>query len=322
MIRVAVLDDYQDVALKMADWSVFDSCCDITVFHDHLADEAAVAARLEPFEIICVMRERTPITRSLMERLPLLRLICSTGKRNAAIDDTAAKERGIAVVHTGYSSDPTIEMTWALILGLVRNLVPEANSVREGGWQIGVAGDLRGRILGVVGLGNIGGAVARIARAFGMEVIAWSQNLTADKAQAAGAKLVSKEDLFAQADIVTIHLVLSDRTRGLVDAGTLARMKPTALLVNCSRGPIVDETALIGVLRDGRIAGAAVDVYGTEPLPADHPFRVLPNILATPHVGYVSENTYRTFYGDTVRNIATWLDAEGVASAREKPSSG
>lgn len=311
MIRVAVLDDYQNVALKMADWSVLNGRCEVTVFHDHLADKEAVAKRLETFEIVSVMRERTPITRTLMERLPRLRLICSTGKRNASIDEQAATDRGIKVVHTGYSSNPTIEMTWALILGLVRGIVTEANSVREGGWQRGLAGDLHGRTLGVVGLGNIGGAVARIAQAFGMKVIAWSQNLTPEKAQAAGAELVSKDELFSRADIVTIHLMLSDRTRGLVDAATLVRMKASSLLVNCSRGPIVEEGALIDALRDGRIAGAAVDVYGAEPLPADHPFRQLPNVLATPHVGYVSEDTYRTFYGDTVRNIAEWLDAGG-----------
>jgi phosphoglycerate dehydrogenase-like enzyme len=312
MVRVAVLDDYQNAALDMADWSPLEGLCEITIFTDHLSEEDALAERLAPFEVLCVMRERTPIGRSLMARLPKLRLICSTGRRNAAIDGDAAAEHGVAILLTGYSSNPTIEMTWALILGLMRNLVTEANSVTAGGWQRTVAGDLHGRTLGVLGLGNIGGAVARIAQAFGMKVVAWSQNLTADKASAAGAELVSKEDLFARADIVTIHLVLSDRTRGVVDAATLARMKPAALLVNCARGPIVDEAALVAALRGGHIAGAAIDVYAEEPLPVEHPFRTLPNVLATPHVGYVSVDTYRTFYGDTVRNIAEWLQAEGV----------
>lgn len=309
MIQVAVLDDYQGVALEMADWSPLAGRCEVSVFRDHLADEDAVAARLAPFDVVCVMRERTPLRAGLLARLPRLRLICSTGRRNAAIDVEAAEARGIAVVHTGYSSDATIEMTWAMILGLVRNHVPEANSVAAGGWQTRVAGDLHGRTLGVVGLGNIGGAVARIARAFGMAVIAWSQNLTAEKAEAAGATLVDKDTLFARADIVTIHLVLSGRTRGLVDAAALARMKPSALLVNCSRGPIVDEAALVDALAARRIAGAAIDVYDEEPLPADHPFRTLPTVLATPHVGYVTGDIYRTFYGDTVRNLADWLDA-------------
>lgn len=307
MIRVAVLDDYQGVALDMADWSALDGRCEITVFRDHLDGEDGLAKRLDPFDIICVMRERTPISAHLIGQLPNLKLICSTGQRNASIDVAAAEARGVAVAHTGYTSNPTIEMTWALILGLVRNLVSEANSFASGGWQTGVAGDLHGRTIGILGLGNIGSAVARVAAAFGMKVIAWSQNLTAEKAAAAGATLVSKDELFEQADIVTVHLVLSARTRGLVDAEALGRMKTSALLVNCSRGPIVDEDALVETLRDHRIAGAAVDVYSVEPLPRDHPFRSLPNLLATPHVGYVSGDTYRTFYRDTVKNIEAWL---------------
>ncbi len=202
MTRVAIIDDYQGVALRMADWSPLEGRCEIGVFRDHLSDEDAVAERLAPFDVVCVMRERTPLTRTLIERLPKLRLVCTTSKRNASIDMDAANERGIAVRHTGYSSDPTIEMTWAMILGLVRNLVPEATSLRRGGWQTGIAGDLHGRTLGVLGLGNIGGAVARIAQAFGMRVITWSQNLTEERAHAAGATLVSKEELFEQADIV------------------------------------------------------------------------------------------------------------------------
>ena len=317
-MRVAVLDDYQAVALTAADWSPLRGRAEVSVFTDHLTEEATLAERLAPFEILCVMRERTPLRRSLLERLPKLRLIASTGPVNAAIDTAAAEERGVTVVHTGYSSVPTVEMTWALILASQRHLVREAASLRAGGWQQTVGGDLQGRTLGLLGLGRIGGAVARIGGAFGMEVIGWSQNLSPEKAAAVGAAAVSKEELFARADILSIHTVLSRRTRGLVDAGALALMKPTAWLVNTSRGAIVHEPALLDALHQKRIAGLAVDVYDVEPLPADHPFRALDNVLATPHLGYVTETMYRTFYGDAVRNIVAWLDRDG----RHAPAAG
>jgi phosphoglycerate dehydrogenase-like enzyme len=310
LFRIAVLDDYQNVALSMANWSALDGQATITVFNDHLPDTDAVVAGLQPFDVVCVMRERTPMTRAVISRLPKLRLIASTATRNASIDLDAAAERGIEVVHTSYSSDSTIELTWALILASARNLVAENASLRAGGWQRLIGDDLRGRTLGVLGLGNIGGAVARIGRAFGMEVIAWSQNLTAERAAEAGAALVSKEELFRQADILTIHLVLSSRTRGLVSAKELALMKPTARLVNTSRGPIAIEADLIAVLQSGKIAGAALDVFDQEPLPADHLFRSLPNLLATPHIGYVSRDLYQRFYQDTVDNIRQWLDRQ------------
>jgi phosphoglycerate dehydrogenase-like enzyme len=258
------------------------------------------------------MRERTPMSRAIIERLPRLRLIASTALRNASIDLEAAAERGVEVMHTSYSSTPTIELTWALILASARYLVAENASLRAGGWQRFVGDDLAGRTLGVLGLGNIGGAVARIGKAFGMEVIAWSQNLTADRAAEAGAVLVTKEELFRQADIVTIHLVLSGRTRGLVGAEELTLMKPTARLVNTSRGPIVVEADLLAALRNGKIAGAGIDVFDQEPLPPDHPFRSQANLLATPHIGYVSHGLYRRFYQDTVDNIRQWLDARGA----------
>ena len=308
--RIAVLDDYQNVALSMANWAVLDGQATVTVFNDHLLDTDAVVAGLRPFDVVCVMRERTPMTRAVISRLPKLRLIASTAMRNASIDLEAAAERGIEVVHTSYSSNPTIELTWALILASARNLVAENVSLRAGGWQRLIGDDLTGRMLGVLGLGNIGGAVARIGKAFGMEVIAWSQNLTAERAAEAGAALVSKEELFRQADILTIHLVLSGRTRGLVSANELALMKPTARLVNTSRGPIVIEADLIAVLQSGKIAGAALDVFDQEPLPPDHPFRGLPNLLATPHIGYVSRDLYQRFYQDTVDNIRQWLDRQ------------
>jgi phosphoglycerate dehydrogenase-like enzyme len=310
--QIAVLDDYQNVALASADWSGLHERADIVVFQDHLFDPEAVVERLLPFDIVCVMRERTPLPRTILERLPNLKLIASTGAGNASIDVAAAAEHGIAVVHTGYRSEPTIEFTWALILASARNIVAESNSVRAGGWQQTVGTDLRGKTLGVLGLGRIGSQVARIGGAFGMNLIAWSQNLTPEGAKAAAATLVSKEQLFEQADILTIHLVLSSRTRGLVGAAQLARMKSTAWLINSSRGPIVDEAALISALQSRQIAGAAVDVFETEPLPASHPFRKLENILATPHIGYVSRDLYATFYGDSVANIRKWLDAQTV----------
>ena len=305
--RIAVLDDYQNVALTLADWSVLDGRASVTVFNDHLTEPDAVVARLQPFDIVCVMRERTPMTRAILERLPRLKLIASTGPRNASIDVGAAAERGIAVAHTGYEARSTIEMTWALILASVRQVASENAHLRAGGWQLTVGDRLHAKTLGVLGLGNIGSEVARIGLAFGMNVIAWSQNLTADKAQAWGVRLVSREELFRSADILTIHLVLSQRTRGLVGAAELRAMKPTARLINTSRGPIVDEQALIETLRERRIAGAAVDVFDIEPLPADHPFRSLDNVLATPHIGYVARELYRTFYSDTVENITQWL---------------
>ena len=307
MIRIAILDDYQNASLKMADWSPLTGRATITVFNDHLSDSEALVGRLLPFDVVCVMRERTPLPRSVIERLPQLKLIASTGRRNASIDVEAATERGIAVAHTGYDARSTIELTWALILASARQVAPENANLRAAGWQLTIGESLHGKTLGVLGLGNIGSEVARIGLAFGMEVIAWSQNLTADKAQTFGARLVSKEEFFRSADIVTIHVVLSQRTKGLVGATELQAMKPSARLINTSRGPIVDERALIEVLSNRRIAGAALDVFDVEPLPRDHPFRSLDNVLATPHIGYVARELYRTFYGDTVKNIERWL---------------
>src|SRR6266481_2225987 len=306
--KIAVLDDYQNVALKMADWSALSQRAEITVFNDHVADPSALVERLMPFDVVCVMRERTPLPRNVIDRLPNLKLIASTGPGNASIDVAAAGDHGIAVVHTGYRSDPTIEFTWALILASARHIVTESTSVRSGGWQQTVGTDLRGKTLGVLGLGRVGSQVARVGSAFGMNLIAWSQNMTPEDAKAAGAILVSKDQLFEQSDILTIHVVLSNRTRGLVGAPELERMKPTARLINASRVPIVEEQALISVLKNKQIAGAAIDVFDIEPLPPSHPFRTLENVLATPHIGYVSHGLYKTFYEDTVSNIRKWLD--------------
>jgi phosphoglycerate dehydrogenase-like enzyme len=310
--QVALLDDYQGVALQSADWSPLNGKADITVFRDHLSDSAALVERLKPFDVLSVMRERTPLTRAILEQLPNLKLISSTGFRNASIDLTAAKERGITVCHTGYSSHGAIEMTWALILAMLRNVPAEFASVQKGRWQISVGGDLEGKTIGIVGLGNIGARIAKIAHAFGMNILAWSQNLTRESAEKQGARLVSKEDLFRTADIVTIHLVLSSRTKGIIGATEFGLMKPTAYFVNTSRGPLVDEDALINALKSRAIAGIALDVYDSEPLPATHPFRSLDRLLVTPHIGFVTNETYRIFYRDTVENIVAWLGGTPV----------
>lgn len=307
-MKVAILDDFQDVAMRLADWSAVARHAEITVFNDHLADPAAVVERLRPFDVVCVMRERTPLSREILQQLPQLKLIASTGPRNASIDMKATEARGILVTATGYESTPTIELTWALILASARQLTREAGSLRNGGWQTGIGVNLRGKYLGVLGLGNIGKQVAQIGLAFGMTVIAWSQNLTPDVASSAGATHVDKETLFRQADIVTVHLIQSRRTIGLIGAAELALMKPTARLINTSRGAIIDQAALVEALTARRIAGAALDVYDQEPLPADHPFRKLGNVLATPHIGYVTEDLYRTFYRDAAASIAAWLE--------------
>ncbi len=271
-----------------------------------------MAERLKPFEAVVAMRERTPFQEELLSQLDKLKLILSTGARNAAIDLNYAAERGVAVCHTGYSSHGAMEHTWALILSALRHIPQENISFKSAGWQTRVGIDLKGKTLGVVGLGNIGGAIARVARAFEMEVIAWSQNLTDEKAREAGARRVEKEDLFRQADIVTLHLILSGRSRGIVGKEELALMKPSAWLINSSRGPLIDEAALIETLQEKRIAGAALDVFDTEPLPTDHPFRSLDTLLATPHIGYVTEDTYKIFYEDTVENLAAWLDGKPI----------
>jgi phosphoglycerate dehydrogenase-like enzyme len=306
-MKIAVLDDYQNVALSMADWSAVSRQADVTVFNDHIADPQELVRRLLPFDALCVMRERTPMTADLIDQLPNLKLIISTGARNASIDAAAAERRGIPVLHTGYAATPTVEMAWALILGVARHVASENASLRSGGWQRSVGSDLHGKTLGLLGLGNLGSRVAKIGHAFGMKTIAWSHNLTAEKAAAVDTTLVSKEALFRQSDFLTVHLVLGKRSRGLVGAAELALMKPTAFLINSSRGPIVEETALIDALQQKRIAGAAVDVFDVEPMLPDHPFRTLPGILATPHIGYVSQSLYEIFYRDTVSHLETWL---------------
>ncbi|HVG71522.1 MAG TPA: D-2-hydroxyacid dehydrogenase family protein [Vicinamibacterales bacterium] len=304
----AVLDDYQQVALASADWRALSDALDVRVLHRHAGEDELVSL-ISDCEIVVLMRERTPFTRSLIARLPALKLIVTSGMRNAAIDLEAARERGVTVCGTASRAEPPAELTWSLILALARHVTQEAAAFRANGpWQSTIGVDLHGRTLGVLGLGNIGSRVARVGVAFGMRVLAWSENLTPDRARAAGAELVpSKRDLLEQSDVVSIHLVLSARTRGLLAADDLRRMKPTAYLVNTSRAPIVDGDALVRALREGWIAGAGLDVFEEEPPAADDPLRSLPNVLATPHLGYVSRDNYRTYYGEAVEDIAAFL---------------
>ena len=312
MTRVAVLDDYQSVALQMADWDSLPNDVSVDVFKDHLTEESDLVARLAPYEVVVAMRERTPFQRSLLERLPNLRLLVTTGMRNASIDIAAAEDNGITVCGTDGVPYPTAELTWGLILALLRKIPTEDRETRDGRWQVTVGEGLHGKTLGVIGLGRLGSQVATVGVAFGMNVIAWSQNLTAERAEEVGATLVTKQELLESSDIVTIHVVLSGRTRGLIGADELSSMKPSAYLVNTSRGPIVDESALIDALQSGAIAGAGLDVFDIEPLPLDHPLRSIPNTVLTPHMGYVTDETYEVFYGDAVENIKTLLDGNPV----------
>jgi phosphoglycerate dehydrogenase-like enzyme len=304
MTRVAVLDDYQLVAAGLADWSHLGA--EVTFFSDHLDRHHELAERLRPFEVIVAMRERTPFDRALLAALPNLRLLVTTGMRNAAIDLEAAEESGVIVAGTSSPGTSTSELTLALILILARSLVDEIESVRTGGWQVGLGRQLGGASLGVIGLGKQGRAVAKLGQALGMKLSAWSANLTAEQATAVGAELTSLEELLAGSDFVTIHLRLSDRTRGLIGRPELTLMKPTAYLINTSRGEIVDRGALIEALDRGTIAGVGLDVYDVEPLPVDDPLRSHPKVVATPHLGYVSAETYEVFYREAVEDIAAW----------------
>ena len=312
MPRVAVLDDYQRVALDCADWSVLPAGVEVEVFQDHLADEQALARRLEPFEVVVAMRERTPFPRSLLERLPRLELLITTGRFNAAIDMEAVQELGVTLSGTGGLLYPTAELTWALILGLVRRLPREDAAIRAGAWQVTLGEGLQGKVLGVIGLGNLGSQVAKVGQAFGMEVLAWSQRLDGERAAARGVEAVTRDELLRRSDIVSIHYVLSERSRGLIGAEELALMKPTAYLVNTSRGPLVDEPALIAALEEERIAGAGLDVFDVEPLPPDHAFRRLDNVVVTPHIGYVTKETYAVFFREIVGDIQAYLDGAPV----------
>jgi len=309
MIPIAVLDDYQGVALEMADWSGLNA----TVFTEPLPDPATALAN---FGIICIMRERTPFPRELFERLPKLKLLVTSGARNTAIDLEAARDHGVTVCGTESPSHATAELTWGLILSLTRNLTDEERNIREGRWQTTLGTDVRGKTLGVIGLGRLGAQVAAIGRAFGMDVIAWSRNLTDERAADCGAARVTKETLFRRADVISIHMKYSDAIRHLVGAEELTLMKPTSYLINTSRAPIIDTDALTKALREGRIGGAGIDVYDIEPLPADHPLRRCPRTVLTPHIGYVTRETYSVFYRQTVEVVRAFLNGEKVKRLR------
>ncbi|OJZ73788.1 hydroxyacid dehydrogenase [Mycobacterium paraffinicum] len=321
MPQVAILDDYARAALALADWSPVQTRSRITVFDRHLSEDEAAEA-LRPFEVICTLRERMALPRTLLERLPNLKLITIVGRSLPNLDLAAATERGILVAHTDFAHprfrsvhDATPEFAWGLLIATVRNLAEEHRRMREGGWQTTTGRTLSGKTLGLLGLGRVGKRMAEYGRVFGMEVIAWSQNLTADAAAAAGARRVEKAALFEESDVVSIHVVLSERTRGLVGQSELALMKPHAYLINTSRGPIVDEAALMTALTTGRIAGAGLDVYDVEPLPPEHPLRRLPNVTLSPHLGYVTREMLSAFYADTVEAVAAWLDGAPVRIA-------
>ena len=311
--RCAVLDDYQNVALTFADWSRVTSDVEVKVFNTGLGDLNAVAQALQGFQIVCAMRERTPFPRALIEKLPDLKLLVTTGLKNAAIDVAAATERGVLVCGTESLGHPTAELTIGLVIDLARRISFESARMKAGEpWQVTVGGDLNGKTLGVIGLGKLGSRVAKVARALDMEVVAWSQNLTPEKCAEIGVEYATKDDLLRQSDFVTIHMVLSPRSKGLIGAAEFALMKKSAYLINTSRGPLVDESALIDALTSKTIAGAGLDVYDTEPLPKGHPLRSLPNALLTPHLGYVTQDNYRVFYGQTVDAIRAFLDGKPI----------
>ncbi|MFF0381708.1 D-2-hydroxyacid dehydrogenase family protein [Streptomyces sp. NPDC004286] len=313
-LRCAVLDDYQGVATEVADWAPLGGRVDVVSFREHIVGEDSLASALADFDIIVTLRERVPFPATLIARLPRLKLLIASGMRNSVIDYAAAEAHGVTVCGTGSSSTPPVELTWALLLGLARGIVEESGALRSGGpWQSTLGADLHGRRLGLLGLGKIGARVAAVGLAFGMRVSAWSPNLTAERAEEVGVELASnKEELLADSDFLSVHLALGDRSRGLLGAPELALMKPTAYLVNTSRAAIIDQDALLDALHTGRIAGAALDVYDTEPLPAGHPMRTAPNLLATPHLGYVSRANYSIYYGDAVENIEAYLAGSPV----------
>ncbi len=312
MASIAILDDYQGVALAMADWSGLAKEHRLQVFRRPFFNQAETADALTGFEIVCLMRERTPFSAGIFQKLPKLKLCVTTGLRNASIDVAAATAQGVMVCGTPSGGHATAELAFGLMLSIARHIPFEAQAMRTGAWQTTVGQDLKGKTLGILGLGKLGSQLAAYARAFGMTVIAWSQNLTAEKATAAGATLVAKDELFRRSDFISIHSVLSDRTLGIVGAVELGAMKPTAAIINTSRGPIIDAAALLAALRENRIAAAALDVYEEEPLPWEHPLRKEPRALLTPHLGYVTEETYRMFYGGTVAAIEAWFAGKPI----------
>ncbi len=314
--RIAILDDYQRVASAFGDWDRLRERADVTVFSDHLVDDGALVERLAPFAVLVLMRERTRFPRSVLEGLPNLRLIATSGMWNAAVDLHACEERGIIVSGTHSGGGGTAQVTMALLLALAQQITVVDRDVREGRWQTGVGEELAGKTIGLLGLGRIGAKVARLTQAFDMRTIAWSANLTDEHAAACGAERVERDELFARSDFVSVHLVLSGRTRGLIGASEFGLMKPSAYLINTSRGPIVDESVLIDALETRRIAGAGLDVFSVEPLPLDHPLRRLPNTVLTPHIGYVSRESYAVYYKQMREDVEAWLDGAPIRCIR------
>ena len=312
MLNVAVLDDYQNVAAGFANWGQLSSEAEVTIFNDHIHDSDSLVKRLESFEIVCAMRERTPFPSEILQRLPKLQLLITTGMRNASIDVKEANNLGVVVCGTDGLPYPTAELAWGLILDLARNIAKENESVKRGRWQTTVGVGLKGKTLGLIGLGNLGGQVANYGNAFGMDVIAWSQNLTKEKAERRNTKYVSLQTLMAESDFISIHTVLSSRTKDLIDASKLKLMKKTSFLINTSRGPIVNELALVNALAEGEIAGAALDVFSLEPLPSDHPLITLENTIITPHIGYVTNETYKIFYEQTVECVIRFIQGNPI----------
>ena len=316
-MKLAILDDYQGTAKDLADWSKLPAGVEVEFFQDHIVDEDQLVERLGDFDLVQGMRERTPFPRSVLSRLPNLRLLITTGRRNASFDIEAASELGITVCGTNGGGEGTTELTWGLILAMLRHIPEEERRSRAGSWGTTVGIGVKGKTLGLIGLGHIGSLVARVAKAFDMNVIAWSQNMTHERANECGATLVDKETLFRDSDIVSVHLVLSDRTRGLVGKSDLAFMKPSAYIVNTSRGPIIDEMALIDVLERKAIAGAALDTFVIEPLPKDHPFFKTPNTMISPHLGYVIDDSYEAFYAGVIENVRAFTSGEPVRTINE-----
>ena len=316
LTRLAILDDYQGVAHELGPWDRLPASLRIEAFRDTLADPDALAERLRPFDALVIMRERTPFPRALVERLPALRLLVTTGMRNRSVDLAACAEKGITVCGTPGFGNPTVDLTWGLILSLARRIPEQERALREGRWQVALGNGLEGKTLGVLGLGNLGARVARVGAAFGMRVIAWSPNLAAERAAEAGATRMDKAALMAESDVLTLHVVLSERSRGIVGAEDIARMKRGALIVNTSRGPLIDQAALVAALREGRIAGAGLDVYDQEPLPPDHPILSAPNTVLTPHLGYVTEENYRVYFQGAVEAVEGYLKGSPVRVLR------
>ena len=316
-MKLAILDDYQGTARDMADWSELPAGVEVTFFHDHIVDENQLVERLKDFDMVQGMRERTPFPSSVLSRLPNLRLLITTGRRNASFDIEAASELGITVCGTNGGGEGPTELTWGLILAMLRHIPEEDQRSRAGSWGTTIGVGIKGKTLGLIGLGHMGSLVAKVATAFDMKIIAWSQNMTQERAEECGATLVDKETLFKESDIVSIHLVLSDRTRGLVGASDLALMKPSAYIVNISRGPIIDEKSLIDVLERKAIAGAALDTFDIEPLPKDHPLFKTPNTLICPHLGYVIDDSYEAFYAGVIENVRAFTSGEPVRTINE-----